>query len=500
MQTADYLVFSGYLVATLVLGAVFARRQRLNSDFFLAGRSMHWFPVGLSIMVTAFSAINYTAFSGEVCDHGLYVILCIPVFAMVVIPVTRIIMPFYHQMGLCNAYEYLEARFDVKVRCLASGLFIIWRIFWMATAIFVPCRVLNAIIGLEVNYLILLAGVVATAYTAAGGMKAVMWTDVLQFFVLLGGILLGISAVALQTPGGLAGVLRLGADSGLMKPFYPFDPQIFSFDPHIRITLWSCWLGTSTAFLTRYGADQVVVQRYFTAKSLSHAQKGFHLNYASAMVVLLLLALMGFAIHAHAVNTGLPRMAEGRPLVSFAALVASLPKGMTGLIVAGLFAASMSSVDSGVNSCSAVFATDFYDRFARGDARQELKRSRLLCLGFGAAATAMAASVGRLGSVFEITNKIINGLSSPLLALFVLGMFSRRANSRGMVVGGLLGAVCSAFMSFGVKDISLHYYAVVNLGVTLFFCYVSSLVENRFAGGPSPQQISWTWREWQIPR
>lgn len=142
---------------------------------------------GLSIMATAFSAINYTAFSGEVSRHGLYVALSLPVFVIVVWPVTRIIMPFYHSMQLCSAYEYMERRFDVRVRTLASGLFILWGVAWMAVALFVPCRVLSTVTGLSFYVVVLVAGGVAILYAMAGGVRAVMWTDVVQFFVLLGG-------------------------------------------------------------------------------------------------------------------------------------------------------------------------------------------------------------------------------------------------------------------------------------------------------------------------
>ncbi|MBT4504657.1 MAG: sodium/solute symporter [Gemmatimonadetes bacterium] len=494
MQTLDYAIFLFYILLALGIGARFARRQHRGGDFFLAGRSMHWFPIGLSILVTSFSAINYTAFSGEILTNGLYVILSLPIFVLVALPITRLFMPFFHRMGLTSAYEYLERRFDVRVRSLASGLFILWRLLWMAVLIYVPCKVLALATGIDLLHLILLAGLVATAYTLIGGMQAVMWTDVLQFFVLIGGLLLGVTIAALQTPDGLIGMLRLGVDAGLARPFYPFDPQVLSFDPHVRISLWSCWLGTFVAFLARYGADQVVLQRYFTARSLQQAQKGFRLNYLSAIFALLALALLGFALHAHALRANLPARGTMPPVFFFADFVRSLPAGVTGLIVAGLFAATMSSLDSGVNSCSAALITDFYQRFTPSStADRELRWSRLATLVFGIIATLAATQVGRLGSIFTIANRFINGLGSPLLAIFLLGMFSRRANARGVLIGGLLGAVASAWISFAVRDLALHYYAAVNLAVAICLCYLFSLVENRFASPPKPDQLAWTW-------
>jgi SSS family transporter len=453
---------------------------------------MHWFPIGLSIMITAFSAINYIAFSGEVYEHGLYVMLCLPVFVFVALPITRVVMPFYHSMELGSAYEYLERRFTPGVRALASGLFISWQVLWMATLLYVPCKVLGLLTGWEAPALILLAGAVTTTYTLAGGMRAVMWTDVAQFLVVVGGLLVGLSVAVARASGGLPGLLHSGIDAGLARPFHPFDPQMLSFDPSVRITLWSCWLGTLVAFLARYGTDQTVVQRYFTARSLRHAQIGFHLNYASALLALLLLGVLGFAIHAHELRTG--SAAAAPPLVSFAAFVRSLPPGIPGLIVAGLFAATMSSLSSGINACAAAFTTDFYRPWTgEADGPGEFLYSRLAVLAIGAAASVGAVYIGRLGSIFEIANRIINGLGTPLLALFLLGMFSRRANAGGMLVGGLLGILGSAYVSFAVQDLALHYYPVLNLVITLVPCYLFSLAENRLTGPPTAGQLAWTW-------
>lgn len=493
MRTADYLVFLAYLGLTLAVGAITARRQRSSTDFFLAGRSMRWFPVGLSIMVTAFSAINYTAFSGEVFEHGLYVALSLPTFVLVAPVVTRVVMPFFHGMSLCTAYEYLERRFDGRVRTLASGLFILWRLLWMATLVYVPCRVLGLVTGLDTTTLILVGGAATTVYTLAGGMRAVIWTGVLQFGVIVGGLVLALWVAAGRADGGFLGMMRLGVDAGLARPFHPFDPQMLSLDPRVRITLWSALLGTFVAFIARYGCDQVVVQRYFTARSLRDAQLGFHASYLAALVALVALALFGYAIHAHVATTGPAAGTGSRAMAGFAAFVRSLPAGLTGLIVAGLFAATMSSLDAGINSSAAAWLTDFHRRWWPTAPAHEVRQGRLASLFFGAASTLGALEIGRLGSIFEIANRVINGLGSPLLAIFLLALFSRRANSTGVLIGGLFGAAASVWVSFAGEELALHYYAVLNLGVTLVPAYLFSLIENHLTAPPSPGQLAWTW-------
>ena len=460
-------------------------------------------------MVTAFSAINYTAFSGEVFSQGLYVALAVPVFVFVAFPITRIVMPFFHSMRLVSAYDYLERRFDIRVRCLASGIFIVWRLLWMATALFVPCKVLSDITGWNLYGLMLMGGAAAIVYTVAGGMRAVMWTDVAQFFVLFGGLALALFVASARTRGGLAGIFQSAAEGGLLRPFYPYDPAMLSPDPRIRITLWSAWIGTFTAFLARYGADQAILQRYFSARSLRDAQRGFWLSVAAAIFSLACLAVLGFAMHAAFLDSGSAPAVP--PIEFFARFVREMPFGICGLLVAGLFAATMSSIDSGINSCSAAFMNDFYQPISRrsmsatvaeagldeDESEAELlSLSRWLALGFGALAMGMASYIILLEqSIFEIANRIINASGSPLLALFLIAMFSRRANSLGVLIGGILGFAWSVGVSLTVENLALHYYAVVNLAGTLALCWMASAIVGMWTEKPPAEKIAWTWWE-----
>jgi SSS family transporter len=354
MSIADYLVLCVYLFGVLALGMYLRVRSGTNKDFFLAGRRMGWFPIGLSVMVTVFSAINYVALPNEVFGYGLYVIVALPIFLLAAWPITKIWMPFFDSMQLTSVYEYLERRFDGRVRTLASAIFILWRLFWMATALFASGGILAALINVPGWVIILVGGLVATVYTFAGGMRAVMWTDVCQFFVLFGGIALGVAwAIG---DGGWYEVVRIAHEGGRLKPFAPFDPTFVSLDPRIRMTLWSGLIGVFVAFLSRYGADQVVMQRYFSARSLRMAQRGLWLNAGASILSLSLLALLGLAVYAHAVRHGSsmeryweqlsPMQQRGIAMQQLAAVIRSFPMGATGLVVAGLLAATMSSIDS----------------------------------------------------------------------------------------------------------------------------------------------------------
>jgi len=479
MNTIDYYIFGTYLLSILLFGIYMHRRNRSADDYFLAGRSMGWLPIGLSVMATAFSSINYMALPSEVFSNGLYVTIALPVLFIVGFPITRFFMPFYHKLQVTTAYEFLEQQFDNRVRLLASGMFIVWRMTWIAVALYASGRLLQVTTGLSLPTVIILSGVIATTYTVFGGIRAVMWTDVVQFTILFGSIIASLFAAHTVIDGGFTTIFSHAADNGLLKPFHPFDPEFFSVDPTIRISFWSGLIGVTVAFLARYGADQVVVQRYFTAKSLRDAQRGYWLNAAAAFISLLLLALFGMAIYAHAIETSPNLISKLPPLKHMGNLIQQLPLGICGLIVAGLMSATMSSVDSGINACTTAWETDFQRTLFADKALSSKQRMTLTAI-LGVIATAAALSfiviLGPNKSLFIMINKLINGLGTPLLSLIVCGMFSRHFTKHGMFYGGIIGIAASICISLFLEGYALHYYAVFNLLVTFLPCYLLSRV------------------------
>ena len=217
MSVLDWGVLGCYLLITLGLGLSLLRRQTGADEYFLAGRSMSWWALGLSVMVTAFSAINYTAFAGEVHKHGLYVFLSVPVFVLIGWPVTRWVLPFWSALRVTSAYEVLEGCGGPRLRKLGALTFLIWHLFWVATLLYVPAKVLALITGWPLWQLVLLIGVAAVLYTSLGGMRAVVYTDVMQFVVLAGGLLLAVG-VASHASGGFVDLLRDTAKHGGSAP------------------------------------------------------------------------------------------------------------------------------------------------------------------------------------------------------------------------------------------------------------------------------------------
>jgi len=520
LHVVDWVLLVAYLLAMVGVGALFYKGQKSTKDFFLAGRSMSWLPVGLSVVATLFSAISYMAIPSSIQTYGLILVAgSVMVFACVPI-VNKVFMPFYSRMKLYSAYEYLERRFDVRVRCLASGIFILWRVVWMSTAVYAPSLAPWAATGGKAPLIptIVVLGLFATFYTVLGGMKAVIWTDVIQFVVLFGGMVLASILIIFEVEGGLATIWQQMADAG-KTVFVASIPEVqqatglwaklkayFCVQGHA--TLLGTLIASFVGHIGFYTVDQVVVQRYLSTRSLRDARRSFWLNAACNTGLHLFLAFLGMALFAYFATHALPAAigdVEFKNEWKYPYFIATaMPMGVAGLLIAALYAATMSSVDSGINSCTTAFMVDFWRRLKYGqvhvpkaaeegaEAQHDLRMARWLTLGIGVAVTIIACFVGRLGSIIVIAGKLINGFCGPMFAIFLLGMVTRRARSLGVCVGALVSLLVMWYLTFFAKTtLSFQWPSTVGLVIALAVGYGVSLLE----GAPAPEKLEWTLAE-----
>ena len=270
LRGLDLVVIGGYLVVSLGLGLAL-RGQSNRDEFLTAGRSMGRITVGLSVMATLFSANSFVMYPSTAYGDSLRIMLAGAAFLATTPLVIWVFIPVYSKLNCATAYEYLEHRFHVSVRCLASSLFVILRIAWMAAATFAASVAISGISGLDQYLVIVGLGVVAIIYTMFGGLKAVMWTDVLQFFVFFGTILFA------------AGLLISGAEGGASEIFDTYfdgrERLVFDFrlDPTIRFGTFAILIGSFLEGLSAFGADQVAVQfRHQVRPGVRKAQLGTH--------------------------------------------------------------------------------------------------------------------------------------------------------------------------------------------------------------------------------
>lgn len=467
ISAIDYAVIAIYLFLSIYIGIRSAKRNDDPEEYFVGGRRQRWFPVSISIISAELSAISYMGVAGWIYERDISYFMFTFLLPVVIIVIIRLFIPIYRRLKLISVYEFLEKRYNVYVRAFTALLFILLRVGHMATAIFAPSLVLQEIAGIPMVPSIAIIGMAVTLYTLKGGIKAVIWTDLMQFLVLVGGALV-ILAFALSA---------LNWDLGQMWQLAGTHTRMFnfSFDLREEVTVWALICYMSLYFLTTYSTGQVVAQRYFTTSSETETRWAMLSAAFLTIPVVTLLMLIGIALTAYyAAHPELSSTLASADRIMPHFAVNVLPVGAKGLLVAGIFAATMANVSAGVNSLSAVTMKDFLVRFglSGNDARQ-VNQARWITLAFGVLITIAALYVGRLGSVLAIIGKLQSFFMGPICALFTLGVISKRANSVGVIIGGVAGLVGTLAVA-NLSSISWLWWIVVGFGISLLFGYLCS--------------------------
>jgi SSS family transporter len=505
LHPLDVVIVVVYLAALTGVGFYFSRRQRSLDEYFLARQSMSWLPVGLSLMAALDSAIDYLMQPSATIKYGLILLVGTSSWFLLYPWVAYVTLPFYRRLNYFTAYEYLEMRFDVRVRTLAAGIFIVWRLGWMATAIYVPCLAINAAVGgrIPLTTMIIVLGTIVTVYTAIGGVHAVIWNDVMQFCVRFGGLAAVVWIAAASVPGGLGEIWRIsatGGKTGLIAPIASGSGGLWSyvvafFEQPLNVVGIMCSLVFGR--MASYTSDQIMVQRLQTTKSLADARRAFVVNAAGDAIWMYALSFVGLALFAYfQVHTLPPNYATDKILPYFVSL--TFPAGIVGLVIASIMAASLSSVDSAINSCTSVVIVDFYHRLVLGrtstsgdavDQRRQVQISRIGTLVFGAAGTALAMNVSRIGSLLEIANKLINAFAGPLFGIYLLAMFSRRTTATPALVAGIIGTVTSYVVAYHTS-IGFMWPSTFGLAATLLAGFVLTLA-SPVEASRAAQKLTW---------
>ena len=470
---ANYAVLGGYLAVLVAIGAYFSRREKTTDDYFLAGRRVPWWAAGLSIFGGGLSALTYMAIPALAFQTD-WLLLPTYILPVAFIPVvTAFYIPFYRRLGVTTAYEYLEKRFNLPTRLVASAYFILFQFGRMAIMLYLPAIALATVTGLNVYACIAFMGVLATAYTVLGGVEAVIWTDVLQVIVLAGGAVLCLVTIAGGVPGGLRGIIAAAA------PLGKFRTLDWTWDAAVPAA-WVVLSGSIFTAVMPNTADQSVVQRYLITRDERAAKRA---AWASALLGIptglgfffLGTALFVFYKLHHAAP--LPEGLDPSALLPFF-VMQQMPHAVRGLVIAGIFAAAMSTIDNGMNAIATAVTSDFYRRSVPdAPERHYLRIARAVTLAAGAVATGAALWLAGLkpGSLFELFYKLLGLFGGTLGGLFVLGIFTRRPSGWAALVGVALSAAATCFVKFATP---LHWlcYAGVGIGVCVGAGYVAGLL------------------------
>lgn len=459
----DAAVIIAYMAALAWIGAHFSKRQTTRDEYFLGQRNMHWLLVGGSLMATLLSTVTYLNTPGEVIRYGWGFFSSLLIVPLIPPVVNRLLLPLFAGLRITSAYEYLEHRFDARVRTLAALVFILRSLIWIGLIIYTASLAVAAMTHWDLTITICLMGLVTTFYTSAGGLRTVIWTDNLQLWILLGGAVAVPVVVAAQTGSGPGTWWSSFSQAGRA------DVQFFSWDPTVRITAFGSMLSYFLWNICTQGADQVAVQRYLSMPSLKAARRSVWVYAAFKVLLTVMLLLCGLALfYYYFSKSGLgidafQRQVAGRAdklMPQF--IVEALPAGLSGLMVAALLAAAMSSLSSGINSISSVASEDFISRyhlFSRW--KHSVAVDKIVSVAAGVvgvlAALAIAATVTRVQwNLVELTGRVNSLFVGPMGVFFFAGVLFPRVGAAAVLAGFLVGTGFSLYISFAKEVFGLE--------------------------------------------
>ena len=464
-----------YMLAVLAFGLWVGRDQRTSADYFLGGRTLPWGVLLLSIVATETSTVTFLSLPGiPAAVNGNLTFLQIA-FGYIVgrILIIYVLLPIYFRRETFTAYEVLEARFGRFTRRLTSVLFLFTRNIGDALRLFLTALVLQIVLGLDLTTSIILLGLITVIYTLVGGARSVIWNDSIQFVIYMLGAGGAFTIIIMNNPDGLSGLVQFARDTEKLR-MLDFDFSLFK----PTMTFWSGLVGGAFLTAATHGTDQLMVQRYLSAKSqrdasLSLGFSGLIVFLQFAIFLLIGIALAGFYTQLASptpLDTG-----KGDQLFAFF-IVNYLPTGLVGLTLAAVFAAGMSTLSSSLNSSATALISDIWLPLYKQEVSQakQLRAGRFATAGFGILQVAIACVVGATGTtestVFGVL-KIAGFATGSVLGLFLLAVAAPRVQQKAAIFGFIVG-IAGLSMVAVMTDLYWPWYAAVGSLMTFLAAWV----------------------------
>jgi len=482
----DYLTLVGYLVVLVGIGAYFYRRENTTDDYFLASRRIPWWAATLSIFSTHLSAVTFMAIPAKAFEAD-WVTILVNLGIILVTPVAVFcFLPIYRRFNVTTIYEYLEIRFNPKIRVYGSLSFVCLQFAKMGVFLLLPSLAMATLTGLNLYACIVVMGCLCTLYTVLGGIEAVIWTDVLQSCVLVGGGLLCMGTIFRAEQFDFSGMLAVAGDA---DKFHVFDLA----GGVNSSAFWVVILGGFFIQLVPFTSDQVIAQRFLATRDEKSAARSLWAHAVMVVPASLLFFGLGTALFVYYASR--PDMLPTGDVKNDAIvpwfIVTQLPHGIAGLAIAGLFAATMSTVDSGMHSIATSLVNDVYTKLWPGtDDRPRLKIARILTVAAGLFGTISALIISGINpdSLWEMILLLVGLFGSSLTGVFLLGIFTRRASTCGVAVG--IAASIISLIALRTLAIPIHGLltaavgvlscVVAGYGASLFFPAQDRLLNNLF--------------------
>ena len=468
LSRLDFTIIAVYLLGVTLFGLHFRKRQRSLRDYFLADRNIPWWAISLSIVAAETSTLTIISIPGLAYDSDLTFLQVVLGYLAGRIIISFVLLPQYFRGELYTAYQLIEKRFGRKLRSLTAGLFLVTRAAAEGVRVYAVSIVVAIALGTGEIASIAIITVLTLIYTFEGGLAAVIWTDVVQTVIYVGGTLAGLFTILHLVPGGWPAIHHLAASTGKLR--------IFDFAPNFwkPYTFWAGLIGGAFFTTASHGTDQLIVQRLLAARSQRQSVAALLSSGVAIFFqfgLFLLVGIMLFAFYR------VPATTFGKADRIYATfIVTHMPHGISGLLIAAILAAAMSNLSAALNSLSSSSMVDFYLRNRTTiEERSKIRLSRMATVMWALLLFALAVlSLHKVGRVIEVGLEIASVAYGALLGVFLLGVLTRRASQNGAMIGMLCGFATELYLWLGTR-VPWTWYVAIGTVVTFLVGYAASL-------------------------
>ena len=483
----DLIILVVYLAAVLFAGLHFAKKEMKGKEYFKGDGTVPWWVTSVSIFATLLSPISFLSLAGN-SYAGTWIMWFAQLGMLLAIPLTiRFFLPIYSKLDIDTAYHYLELRFGSKgLRVLGAVMFIVYQTGRMSIIMYLPCMVLGSLTGINVNLLIIIMGVIAIIYSYTGGLKSVLWTDFIQGSVLLLGVTFSLIFLLAQIDGGLGAVFTAFTSE---HKFLAVDQPVFQ--PNIlKDSVFILIVGAGFNTMGSYVSSQDIVQRFTTTTDTGKLNKMMLANGALSIFIATVFYLIGTGLYVFYQQNALPPAAEQDQI--FASYIAfELPVGITGLLLAAIYAASQSTLSTGLNSVAASWTLDIQARLSKKELSFE-EQTKIgqyvsLIVGIFSIAVSMILANGGVKSAYEWFNGFMGLVLGILIGTFILGAFTKTANTFGAVLAFITASLVMVVIKYFVpaKAVSIWSYSLISIAVSLAAGIPASMIYRKIKGDTS---------------
>ena len=467
----NWAVLVLYLAAMLLMGFYFMRKENGADDFFKGGGRIPWWAAGISIYATMLSAITYMTIPAKAYTTNWTYYPMLWMILLISFPVIKYYLPYFRKLNVTSAYEILEQRFSLFTRLLASTLFCIFMIVRMAIVLYLPSLALTAVTGIDIYLCIVLMGLVTIIYCTMGGVEAVIWGDVVQGLILVFGAIFAVIYLAVNTEGGVMGCIDIALANDKLRLFDWSNS-------------WSqaCWwviiIGGLANNLISYTSDQTVIQRYLTTPDEKSAGRGILVNGVMSVFVSVAFYMIGTGLYTfyktHPVELDVT-MGQSDAIFPFF-MMSQMPAGIAGALIAAIFAATMSTISSNINSVATAFSIDFWKRFRRTTDSQLVVVARWASVVSGMIGLALALLMATwdIQSFLDFFNEALGLLTSGLGGLFFIAVFMKRVKGYAALTGFVLGEAVVFWMS-ECTDANFFLFGATGMVVSIVVAWLLSI-------------------------